>query len=136
MTTGRVRLYACIAAANHGTTIPGVLGESRHRPDVGARQEVMCRLYDDGFPLAQIGRFLNRDHSTVIHAVKKLRPRTESAPLPKKRERHRFSPTTQGRDSARPMVLESEERTYARIAAAPPAAPCWRCGARGECAHR
>ena len=69
--TPRVRLYACIAAANHGTTIARVLGESRARRETAARREVWRRLYDDGFSYAAIGRFTDRDHATVIHGLKK-----------------------------------------------------------------
>jgi chromosomal replication initiation ATPase DnaA len=36
-----------------------------------ARQAVMRRLRDDGFAMAQIGRWMNRDHTTVLHAVRK-----------------------------------------------------------------
>ena len=69
--TPRVRLYACIAAANHGTTIARVLGESRARRETAARREVWRRLYDDGFSYAAIGRFTDRDHATVIYGLKK-----------------------------------------------------------------
>ena len=70
--TPRVRLYACIAAANHGTTIARVLGESRARREAAARCEVWRRLYDDGFSYAAIGRFTDRDHATVMHGLKKI----------------------------------------------------------------
>lgn len=70
--TPRVRLYACIAAANHKTTIKCVMGESRSRPDVYARREVMRRLRDDGFSYSQIGRWLDRDHSTVMFGLGSL----------------------------------------------------------------
>ena len=69
--TPRVRLYACIAAANHGTTIPRMFGESRAKPDIQARWEVMRRLRDDGFSSTQIGAWTNRDHSTVLHGLKR-----------------------------------------------------------------
>jgi hypothetical protein len=69
--TPRVRLYACIAAANHGTSIARIMGEGRCRPEVLARREIWRRLHDDGFSLAAIGRFTNRDHSTVIHGLRK-----------------------------------------------------------------
>lgn len=69
--TPRVRLYACISAANHGSTIGRVLGECCSRPDVKARWEVMRRLREDGFSSTQIGHWLNRDHSSVLHALAK-----------------------------------------------------------------
>ena len=67
----RVRLYACIAAANHQTTLTAVLSDSRRRPDVLARREVWQRLHRDGFTLAAIGRMTNRDHTSVLHGLKK-----------------------------------------------------------------
>lgn len=69
--TPRVRLYACIAAANHGTTINRVMGQSRSRPEVQARWEVMRRLRDDGFSLPQIGAWMDRDHSTVLYGIRR-----------------------------------------------------------------
>ena len=79
--TPRVRLYACIAAANHGTSIKRVMGESRTRADVEARWEIMRRLHDDGFSLSQIGRWIKRDHSTVIHGLRRsgFGPRSEDS---------------------------------------------------------
>lgn len=35
-----------------------------------------------------------------------------------------------------PTVDQVEAEVQARYFARPPAAPCFRCGARGECAHR
>jgi chromosomal replication initiation ATPase DnaA len=67
--TQRVRLYACIEAANHGTTIGRVLGACRSRPEVLARWEVMRRLREDGFSTTLIGHWLHRDHTTVLHGL-------------------------------------------------------------------
>lgn len=67
---GRVRLYGCIAAANHGTTIGALFGDSHQRRDTAARREVWRRLKADGFSLAAIGRMTNRDHSTVLYGLR------------------------------------------------------------------
>lgn len=66
----RVRLYACIAAAEQHVHIGEVLGQSRTRPAVLARWSVMRRLRNDGFSTTQIGRWLDRDHSTVIYGLR------------------------------------------------------------------
>lgn len=66
----RVRLYACIAAAEHHVNIGEVLGSSRTRPAVLARWDVMRRLRNDGFSTPQIGRWLDRDHSTVVYGLR------------------------------------------------------------------
>lgn len=34
------------------------------------------------------------------------------------------------------LATEVQDDILARIRTAPPSAPCFRCGARGECAHR
>lgn len=68
--TGRARLYACIAAANHGVTIAQIMGEGRQRPIVRARWEMWERLYRDGLSAASIGRMTNRDHTVVLHGIR------------------------------------------------------------------
>lgn len=70
--TGRARLYACIAAANHGVTIAQVFGEGRRAPVCRARWEAWERLYRDGLTLAAIGRQFGRDHSSVLHGLRKI----------------------------------------------------------------
>ncbi len=65
----RVKLYACIEAANHGVTIAQIMGEERKRKTVAARWAVMRRLYQDGLTVTQIGRWMNRDHTAVLHAL-------------------------------------------------------------------
>lgn len=76
---GRARLYGCIAAANHGTTIGALFGESRQRQDVAARREVWRKMKDDGFSLSEIGRLTNRDHSTVLHGLRATAAASQSA---------------------------------------------------------
>lgn len=70
--TPRVRLYACIAAANHGSSISQIMGESRRVPEVRARREIWRRLHRDGFSISAIGRMTNRDHSTVLHGLRQI----------------------------------------------------------------
>lgn len=69
--TPRVRSYAEQEAARHGVDVAAVLGNDRHRKPARARQAVMRRLSDDGFTLGQIGGWLHRHHTTVLHAVRK-----------------------------------------------------------------
>jgi chromosomal replication initiator protein len=55
---------------------------SRHRfPDaVIPRQEAMLRMVETGqWTLPQVGRFFDRDHSTVIFAVRRAKARRELA---------------------------------------------------------
>lgn len=136
--TPRVRLYACIAAANNKTTIQRAMGDSRRKPDVLARREVMGRLYADGFPLAQIGRWLHRDHATVMHSlgllargnVRKPKATTQPTTWPVYQTRAGNDRPTQ------PVVTETEREIADRLATLRPSVPCFRCGAREGCNHR
>lgn len=71
--TPRVRRYVRLSAAVYGTTAKKVRGDCRDALNVRARHAVMRRLHEDGFSFAQIGRWMNRDHTTVLHAVRKAR---------------------------------------------------------------
>ena len=60
-------------AKKWGTTRARVLGDSRRHEDVRARWEVMHVLHrEDGKSLSLIGRWLRRDHSTVLHGLRAL----------------------------------------------------------------
>ena len=58
--------------ANERGMLPDELrGPRRLDPIVQARQEAMRRMYRSGrFTTTQIGRFFNRDHTTVCYSVK------------------------------------------------------------------
>lgn len=76
---GRVRLYACIAAANHGTTAARIFGHTRNASDIQARRELWSRLYNDGFNTTQIGRWTDRHHTTVAYALDRLSSKPSKA---------------------------------------------------------
>lgn len=58
----------------HDIEIERVLAPTRKREVVAARQEIMARLHLDlGMSLPTVGALLGRDHTTVMHAVKKAR---------------------------------------------------------------
>ena len=42
---------------------------------VRPRHEVMRRARESGFSLSEIGRALNRDHTTVMHGIKRAKKR-------------------------------------------------------------
>lgn len=65
------RIVAEVAAA-HGMKPKDILGARRSRPFVTARHAVICALADNtGLSLAGIGRLINKDHTTVLHALRK-----------------------------------------------------------------
>jgi len=59
-------------AAEAGITSELILGDSRGVEAVRARDRVIWLLRMDlGMGPSEIGRFLNRDHSTILHSIKK-----------------------------------------------------------------
>lgn len=70
--TPRIRQYAQEAAERHGVTADAILGRNCKRRVAHARFEVMRHLRADGFTVGQIGRWLNRHHSTVLHGLGRL----------------------------------------------------------------
>ena len=57
-----------IVAQRNGVTPEAVLGQSRYREEATARQEAYWLASKlPGYTTPRIGRFMNRDHSTVMH---------------------------------------------------------------------
>lgn len=61
-------------ASHHHTTVDAVLSPSRMRRDIDARQQACWVLHRAGWSYSAIGRLLDRDHTTVMHAVSKIDP--------------------------------------------------------------
>lgn len=61
-------------ARKHGLTPEDILGERRHKQVIQARWEAMGMVYraNPKWGLPQIGRFFNRDHTTALHALRKM----------------------------------------------------------------
>jgi chromosomal replication initiator protein len=56
----------------HDVSIADVMGQSRSRHIAKVRHHVMWRLKKElGMSLDQIGRLLNRDHTTVLYAIRR-----------------------------------------------------------------
>ena len=56
----------------HGIQMQFIRGENRSKPTCAARHELCYRLYTEtGMSYPQIGRFLSKDHSTVLHSVRR-----------------------------------------------------------------
>lgn len=68
-------------ARRHRVRFEEILGPSRAQPIAGIRQEAMWELHQqDRWSLPQIGRFLgNRDHTTVLHGVRRHAERLAEA---------------------------------------------------------
>lgn len=61
-----------MVSLRHGVTIKTIVGSSRVTKVVAARTEAMCLIYQHTqMSTPAIGRFMNRDHTTVLHALDK-----------------------------------------------------------------
>jgi len=75
----RVRTMADIAAEvseETGISVAAMKGPSRYRIIVYPRQEAIWRMVqEDRWTWAQIARFFNRDHTTIIFAFRQVEKR-------------------------------------------------------------
>ena len=71
--TPRERTHAEIdaIAQEHGYTVEDILGPSRLKRLVAVRRLCILMFRDRGFSTTEIGRIMNRDHSTIVHALNK-----------------------------------------------------------------
>lgn len=58
-------------AQRHGVTVDAVLGSRRTSEVARARHDLMAGLYGSGLAYAEIGRLLGRDHTSVMHGVRR-----------------------------------------------------------------
>lgn len=57
----------------HGIAEHEMVGVRRTRQLANARQQLIWEIHDRfGMSLPQLGRMFNRDHSTVLHAIRKI----------------------------------------------------------------
>ncbi len=79
-TTGhKASLIVRSVAIKHKTTINGLKSKRRNKDVVAARHEVMWRLHKKtALSMPQIGRILNKDHTTVLHGIRKHQARMEA----------------------------------------------------------
>lgn len=61
----------CQVSISMGVSPRVIMGQSRARPIARARQAIMRRLYQYGLSVSEIGRILGRDHTTVIHGIRR-----------------------------------------------------------------
>lgn len=58
-------------ADEFGVTVADILSPSRKKNFVIARRKIAWTLYKRGtFSLNQIGRLMNRDHTTILHSIR------------------------------------------------------------------
>ena len=71
--TPRQKIHAAIdaIAQEHGYTVEDILGKSRLKHLVAVRRLCIVMLRKRAYSTTEIGRLLNRDHSTIVHALNK-----------------------------------------------------------------
>ena len=53
-----------------GYTLRNIRNDRRQRPLVRARWQIIALARNEGFSLPVIGRAMNRDHTSIIHALR------------------------------------------------------------------
>jgi chromosomal replication initiation ATPase DnaA len=53
-------------------TVETIRGKSRDRYAYEARKEIAQALYDRGLSTVQIGRYINREHTTILNMLGRL----------------------------------------------------------------
>ena len=73
MEAGGVRGIIAEVALAHRVTVEDILGQGRSAPLVKARHEAMVEvaIRRPAFSLPQIGRLFSRDHTSVLHVLRK-----------------------------------------------------------------
>lgn len=62
-------------AEKYGVLVSDIMSSSRFQHHVYARQEVYYLLSKSGMSSAQIGRMLDRDHTSVLHGIRVFKAR-------------------------------------------------------------
>lgn len=75
----RMRDIIADVARKTGITVKEIKGRDR-TPRVVAARDLVCMMgYERGYSLSQMGRSLDRDHSTIAVAVRREKKRREEA---------------------------------------------------------
>jgi hypothetical protein len=71
--TPREKIHAAIdaTAQEHGYTVEDILGKSRLKHLVAVRRLCILMLRERGYSTTEIGRLMDRCHSTIVHAINK-----------------------------------------------------------------
>ena len=73
MPRDKIRLVVREVADEMAITPGDIMGVSRYADIVWARQIAMWRISNElNMPAAQIGRIFQKDHTTVLHALKRV----------------------------------------------------------------
>ena len=56
----------------YGYTLEDILGKSKLKALVAVRRKCVVWLRGKGYSTTEIGRIMNRDHSTIVHSLQKV----------------------------------------------------------------
>lgn len=59
-------------AESYGFTVDDMIGKRKHKMLMKARRECVAMLRAKGLSTPQIGKIMNRDHSTIVHSLQVL----------------------------------------------------------------
>jgi chromosomal replication initiation ATPase DnaA len=60
-------------AEEHGYTLEDILGPSRLMHLVTVRRKCVLMLREKGYSTTEIGRIMNRNHTTILNSLKKAK---------------------------------------------------------------
>jgi chromosomal replication initiation ATPase DnaA len=63
-------------AKAHRFTLEDILGPRKFKPLVAVRRKCIVVLRQKGHTTTEIGRIMNRDHTTIVHALQKSKAET------------------------------------------------------------
>ena len=58
-------------AKKYGFTAEDILGKKRYKMLVKVRRKCVVMLREKGYSTTEIGRIMQRDHSTIVHSLQK-----------------------------------------------------------------
>jgi chromosomal replication initiation ATPase DnaA len=74
MTPKQVNIMEMNAIAKkYGYTAEDIIGKSRQKKLVEVRRKCVVMLRERGYSTTEIGRIMNRDHSTIVHSLAKMK---------------------------------------------------------------
>ena len=62
-----------VIARKYGYTAEDVIGKNRQKQLVSVRRQCVVMLREKGYSTTEIGRIMNRDHSTIVHALQMVK---------------------------------------------------------------
>lgn len=68
---GEIALLSRSIAEKHRVTVDEMIGKRRFGHLTAARFEAYAAAYKAGKSLSQIGRFFNRDHTTILNGIRR-----------------------------------------------------------------